>query len=203
MARRPAFVSAANRVVTPARARALAGLALWYEDRLARGVTVYVRDQDLEPGRAVPPEYLRPSGMIGGSESVMYGSVTAGGVEARRNAGPDTGTPFGAGSRVEVVQAEEHDRLRAQQAARADVLALVEQAMLRLGLIDPFYPMVVEARMARFSWDMITSRLEVSRPTAIQWFECGVTWVAGYLIIRPNFRDRLAPLGVPEDPPGG
>lgn len=161
---------------------------LWWQRRVyLRKNRVPPKGADTRPVPDVPDEFLRPESFIGPSTAKPDG-VSAWGVEsARSHASPGGVYPSGSWISLEIVSRDERDEMRRNEVAKAETLAITEKAMLRLGLIDQRYWFALEMHAAGYSERTIALSFKVERYVAKQWIECGLTWIAGCLIVKPDF----------------
>lgn len=170
---------------------AKAAVDLWYERRLYLGkVRIRPKGESKRASPDVPDEFLRSESFIGPSTARPDG-VTAWGVEtvpSKRDR-----YPWGIYTSLAAVSRDETDAMRSNARVKSETLAITERAMLRLGLIEVRYWVALEMSAAGYSLDNIAATFKVAKYIAKMYVECGLTWIAGCLIVKPDFKAVEAP----------
>ena len=176
-----------RRDVSLALCNAEAAVRLWWDRR------VYLRKNRVPPKGEepkvhpdVPDEYVRPQSFIGPSAARPDGT-TAWGVETKSSSPTRDRFPYGVWTSLDVVRRDEAEAMRQLEVVQTETLAITERAMLRLGLIEPDYWFALEMWAAGYSHDNIAGHFKVAKYVAKSYIECGLTWIAGCLIVRPDF----------------
>lgn len=169
------------------RENAVIATELWYAEMryLGRARVAPYNADDTLPVPDVPDEYVRSQTFIGPS-AARPDYATAHGVETKPSG--RSSIPYGVASRIDVVREDVAQQIREDFRVRDEAVTLVMPAMMRLGLIEPAYAWAVELRCAGYPFQPMATVLEVSKPLAHQFYECGLTWIAGCLIVKPDFR---------------
>lgn len=164
---------------SPLRKAAILGIELWYAQRVYHHRANFQQKKE-RPEPNVPDEYLRPETFIG--PSLKADGVTAHGVETK----PPGFSQFPGGSyiRLDPMSGRDLEDELARQRELSELRGLVHTAMFDLIGIRPKYHMAVEMWAAGWSFGSISSALSVSKPTAHQFYECGLTHVISRIYTR-------------------
>ena len=121
-------------------------------------------------------------------------SYTARGTDSSRPG--ESKDPAGKGSRLEVVSESIGTELRQVVRARMEILRLMTPTMNALSIIDAEAHMAIEMWAAGYQLGEVQQRIRkilnqktYSRNSAIKAQSCGWTWVAGCLLVKPEFPD--------------
>lgn len=116
--------------------------------------------------------------------------LTADGRETRRS--PGARTPYGVSTDPVVGDAEEVRREHRRRVARQELLAVTRASMMRLILIEPVYHRALEMKAAGYSFRRMADRMGIDRGVVEKYFECGLTWLSGCLMHRPQWPHTIA-----------
>lgn len=167
------------------RTNAIAALDVWYDHQLLRGHKRLLDLTNRRPGEPdVPDELVRSETFIGPSAGRPDGT-TAWGVESEEPG--RSKPPRGWSTYIDVVSRDEAEWIRQQSAARQEVIEIMVPAMQRLGIINPPHMITLEMRAAGWSWQAIAHAFDASRQQVSIWWECGLTWIGGCLVVKPDF----------------
>lgn len=167
------------------RTNGIAALEIWFEHQYSRGHKRLHRWVDSEPGEPnVPDEIVRSESFIGSSTGRPDGA-SAWGVESAEPG--RSKPPYGRSTYLDVVNRDEYERFRDRSAQRTEVLKIMVPAMDRLGVINTSSMLTLEMRSSGWSWQAIAHWFDTSRPQIQMWWECGLTWIGGCLVVKPDF----------------